>query len=224
MNSALCGGIIGETTTEKNLPWNRKKFPSNSFLYIIAKELSLASLTLCIYYLRLQVVTTSYPLYKHEMKLIRRLLGQPSQTQPFGRTGENRKMRKKRIQMYIFMCLTAHKFKSLFLWATASCIFPLEALVLFYRLLENRSTAFPKKKKEKKYEIFLWGQIYNQPLLQNISVMWTIYKHPQQLYTNKLLENCISVTANEAFLFGANCYAEVALNNPSTTCQLCFII
>lgn len=54
--------------------------------------------------------------------------------------------------------------------------------------------------------------------------MWTIYKHPKQLYTNKFLQNCISVTANEAFSFGANYYAEVALNNPSTTCQLCFII
>lgn len=116
MNSAFCGGIIGETTTEKNLPWNRKKFPSNSFLYIIAKELSLASLTLCIYYLRTPSCYNQLPTVQmYAMKLIRRLLGQPSQTQPFGRTGENRKMGKKRIQMYIFMCLTAHKFKSLFL-------------------------------------------------------------------------------------------------------------
>lgn len=136
MNSAFCGGIISETTTEKNLPWNRKKFPSNSFLYITVKELSLASLTLCIYYLRTPSCYNQLPTVQmYAMKLIRRLLGQPSQTQPFGRTGENRKMGKKRIQMYIFMCLTAHKFKSLFLWATASCIFPLEALVLFYRLL-----------------------------------------------------------------------------------------
>jgi len=108
MNSAFCGGIISETTTEKNLPWNRKKFPSNSFLYITVKELSLASLTLCIYYLRTPSCYNQLPTVQmYAMKLIRRLLGQPSQTQPFGRTGENRKMGKKESKC-TFLCVWLH--------------------------------------------------------------------------------------------------------------------
>lgn len=70
----------------------------------------------------------------------------------------------------------------------------------------------------------MWGQIYNQPLLQNISIMWKIYKHPKQLYPNELLHNWISVVDIQVFSSEANYYAEVALSNPSTKYQLCFVI
>lgn len=54
--------------------------------------------------------------------------------------------------------------------------------------------------------------------------MQKIYKHPKQLYTNELLHNWFSVVGTQGFPNEANYYAKVALNNPSTKCQLNFII